>query len=160
MKEIKAPDRYDHHRDRRTLFVAGGISNCPNWQSGIPAALVETDIILLNPRRDEFDVANPALEQEQIEWEHQHILQADAYLFWFCEETLCPITLFELGKVSGLFPTKPLFIGTHPNYARKRDVNFQMLLLRPEVNVVYHLDRVLEQVIEWAKLPFHRYLSS
>jgi len=158
MKEIKAPDCYDHSPSVRTLFVAGGITNCGDWQKAVPIALKETNIDILNPRRDDFDMCSPIMEQEQIEWEHQHILQASAYMFWFCEETLCPITLYELGKVAGLFPTKRLFIGTHQNYKRKRDINFQMQLLRPEVDVVQYLDKLLGQVTEWAKEPFHRHL--
>lgn len=160
MREIKAPDRYEHRPNQRTLFVAGGISNCPEWQSTLPAAFAEIDVHLLNPRRDHFDIGNPVMDQEQIEWEHQHLMQASAYLFWFCEETLCPITLFELGKVIGLFPTRSLFVGTHPNYERKRHVNIQLLLIRPEVTVVQKLDRLLEQVIEWTKEPWHSYIPS
>lgn len=152
MIEIKAPERYEHN-GRRTVFLAGGITNCPDWQREISKALADIDVVLLNPRRDKFNTADPAMEQEQIEWEHEHLLQANAYLFWFCEETICPITLFELGKVAGLFPTRSLFVGTHPKYSRKRDINFQMLLMRPEVSVVYHLDRLTEQIIEWAKHP-------
>ena len=148
MKEIKAPERYEHNPDQRTVFLAGGITNCPDWQREIPKALTE------------IDTSNPAMEQEQIEWEHQHLLQSHAYLFWFCEETVCPITLFELGKVAGLFPAKSLFVGTHPKYSRKRDIDFQMLLMHPEVHVVYALDRLVEQVTKWAKQPFHRYISS
>lgn len=168
MKEIKAPERYvrasparrSHwcpgwappmNSFERALFVAGGISNCPDWQAWLATALVDTEVFLLNPRRGDFDATNPTMEQEQIEWEHQHLLLADAYLFWFCEETLCPITLFELGKVAGMFPAKPLFVGTHQHYSRKRDVSIQLSLMRPEVNIVHCLDKVSDQVIEWDK---------
>lgn len=151
MKEIKSPERYVHDPNRRTLFLAGGITNCENWQKTVPSVMADTDLTLLNPRRGEFERNNPVMEQEQIEWEHQRLLEAGAHLFWFCEETLCPITLFELGKVIGLFPSKPLFVGTHANYERKRDIRIQMLLIRPEIEVVHSLDRLLSQVMEWAK---------
>lgn len=151
MKEIKAPGRYEHRDDHTTLFIAGGISNCEKWQDKVPIALDETDLVLINPRRDNFDVTNPDIEQEQIKWEHKHIIKASSYLFWFGEETLCPITLFELGKVSGLFPNKPIFVGTHPNYERKTNVKVQMLLLRPEIDVVHGLDLLLGQVLIWSK---------
>jgi hypothetical protein len=154
MKEIKAPEYYVHKDEHRTIFIAGGISNCENWQATMPELLAETELVLLNPRREGFDITNPLMEQEQIEWEHLHILEADSYLFWFCEETLCPITLFELGKIIGLFPLKPIFVGTHPKYARHRDIKFQMLLMRPEIHVVHTLSGVTDQVVEWAKQPF------
>jgi len=158
MKEIKSPEDYTVVPGQKSIFVAGGISNCPKWQGEVSVALAETDIVVLNPRRDDFDVTNPAMEQDQIEWEHLHILRASAYLFWFCEETLCPITLFELGKVAGLFANRPLFVGVHPRYKRKRDVRFQMLLMRPEVEVVHRLEALLEQVKSWDKNP-RNYIS-
>lgn len=159
MREIKAPEPYEPHLARRSLFLGGGVSNCPDWRKAVVDALSDYEVDLLNPRRDDFDVTDPMMEQEQIEWEHLNIIQADAYLFWFCEETVCPITLFELGKVAGLFPDKPLFVGTHVNYQRKRDIGFQMLLMRPDVEVVFHLDRVIDQLHAWAKEPFRRYLG-
>ena len=162
MKEIKAPNPYIREDAEgliapscRALFLAGGLSNCPDWQSTVPQAFAEDKITLLNPRRDNFDVTNPLMEQEQIEWEHLNLLQADAYMFWFCAETVCPITLFELGKVAGLFPNKPLFVGAHAKYSRKRDINFQMLLMRPEIQVVHSLVALLVQIKEWVKQPFH-----
>ncbi len=158
MREIKAPESYERHPTRRSLFLGGGLSNCPNWRQEVLLALADYEVDLLNPRRDNFDVTCPVMEQEQIGWEHLGIVQSDAHLFWFCEETVCPITLFELGKVAGL-PKKPLFVGTHVNYARKRDIRFQMLLMRPEVEVVHLLDRILAQLHAWAREPFHRYLG-
>ena len=156
MREIKAPESYMRHPTRRSLFLAGGLTNCPDWRKEVVEALADYEVDLLNPRRDNFDVTNPIMEQEQIEWEHLNILQADAHVFWFCEETVCPITLFELGKVVGLFPDKPLFVGTHASYKRKRDIGFQMLLMRPEVDVVHFMDRILTQLHAWAKKPFCR----
>lgn len=154
MKEIKAPECYEHKSGERVLFIAGGISNCGDWQSGISKSLNDVDIVLLNPRRDDFDLTNPTMEEEQIKWEHQHLLKADAYLFWFCAETLCPITLFELGKVAGLFPKKPIFVGTHIDYKRSRDIGHQMRLMRPEIKIVHYLDLLLNQVREWSQHPF------
>jgi len=152
MKEIKPPEKYEHNSDEFTLFMAGGISI--DWQTLVPEFLCDTDVVLLNPRRDDYDIGNLAMEQEQIEWEHQHLMKTDAYLFWFCAETLCPITLFELGKVAGLFPKKPIFVGTHMEYKRSRDIKYQMTLLRPEIEIVNYLGLLLDQAKEWAQHPF------
>jgi hypothetical protein len=70
--------------------------------------LKDTSLTLINPRRLDFDVENPDMEYEQIVWEHQNLEASDMISFWFPKETLCPITLFELGKY--LKSNKKLFI--------------------------------------------------
>ncbi len=49
-------------------------------------------------------------------WEHDHLRRAKAIMFWFPSETLCPITLYELGAWTILARqtgTK-LFVGADP----------------------------------------------
>lgn len=89
----------------------------------------------------------PGTEEEQITWEHTHLLKADAILFWFPCETLCPIALYELG--SWIFRPKKLFIGCHPEYKRKTDVEIQTKLERPKQRILYSLDDLAKQVLEW-----------
>jgi hypothetical protein len=149
MKEIQCPARFEPGRDDLSLFIAGGISNCPLWQKEFIGLLDDTDLVLLNPRRDEYDVTNISLEEEQIKWEFHHLGLASSYVFWFPKETLCPITLFELGAVSMGLREKRIFIGTHPEYARKRDIKWQMLLRRPEIDVVESLEKLAGQVKDW-----------
>ena len=85
---------------------------------------------------------------EQIIWEHKRLSRADAILFWFPEETLCPITLFELGAWS--YMGKMLFVGHHPNYARKLDICVQLGLVRPDIEVVSSLQDLAAKVERWA----------
>jgi hypothetical protein len=134
---------------QRSVFVAGGISNCPDWQADIIADLVEKSLNadLFNPRREDY----PEEEAEairQIEWEFHALNKADAVLFWFPKETLCPITLLELGRFT--HDTKTIFVGTHPDYQRKLDVITQLRLARPDVQVVHSLDALAEQVLNWS----------
>jgi hypothetical protein len=102
--------------------------------------------------------AELTLEVAQIEWEHRHLLRSDAILFWFPPETLCPIALYELGAWN--FRPKKLFIGCHPDYQRKRDVEIQTRLERPAQVVVDSLEALAKQVMEWEKAKaedyFHR----
>ena len=72
---------------------------------------------------------------------------ADAILFWFPQETLCPIVLYELGAWS--MSGKTIFVGVHPAYSRRQDVEIQTGLVRPEVNVVYSLEELAAQVMSW-----------
>jgi hypothetical protein len=50
----------------RSLFLAGGISNCGDWQREVIAQPADTDLTLLNPRREDFDVSDPAVTEAQI----------------------------------------------------------------------------------------------
>lgn len=133
---------------RNSLFLAGGISHCHDWQREMSARLADTDLTLYNPRRDNFPMNDPEAAREQIEWEHRHLRRAEAILFWFPPETLCPITLFELGAWS--HSTKPLFVGVHPEYQRRTDIEIQLHLSRPEVQIVYSLDALADQVRNFA----------
>lgn len=126
-----------------TLFLGGGITGTADWQKEMVAKLFHTDLTLLNPRRAVFDGSSEA----QIKWEHSHLLRSDAILFWFPPETLCPIVLYELGAWA--FRPKKLFVGCHPDYKRKFDVEIQVGLERPKLEIVYCLDDLANQVIKW-----------
>lgn len=130
-----------------SLFLAGGITGCPDWQQKLVAFLVETPLVLLNPRRAAFPIGDPDAAGKQIAWEHTHLRKADALAFWFPYETLCPIVLYELGAWS--MTQKPLFVGVHPDYQRKQDVYIQTALVRPDVQVVSTLDALARQIIRW-----------
>ena len=134
------------------LFLAGGITGCPDWQQELVVRLQDLQVVLLNPRRANFPIGNPKAASQQIEWEHRHLRKADAIIFWFPSETLCPITLYELGAWSVYRDErgpKPLFIGVHPEYQRRQDVEIQTRLVRPEVQIVYGLPDLAECVKRW-----------
>lgn len=141
-KYIEALDEFDGNGP--SLFLAGGITECVDWQKQVAEILAPLPITIVNPRRAQFPMGDPAAATRQIEWEHRHLRKASAILFWFPCETLCPITLYELGAWS--MTTKPLFIGTHPDYRRRDDVVIQTRLARPDVQVVHSLDDLLKQV--------------
>lgn len=124
---VEAPNDYPSEAD---LFLAGGISNCPDWQQQVIHLLDGEDIVVLNPRRRE--VFTEDIADAQIRWEYGALKSVKTVLFWFPKETLCPITLFELGVFSQRTNTR-LLVGTHPDYARRFDVEVQMKLSRPEV---------------------------
>ena len=130
--------------DTQMVFLAGGITGCPDWQQEIVELLKDTNLTLLNPRRTHFPIGNPNAAQEQIEWEHDHLKMGDAILFWFPCETICPIVLYELGAWS--MTDKPIFVGVHPDYSRRQDVEIQTGLVRPEITVVYSLETLAKQV--------------
>jgi len=143
VKVITAPQELTVRGD---IFLGGGISNCPDWQQEIIDALQDTQLILVNPRR--AGVLEPEWAEEQIEWEYNALRKVNTVIFWFPEETLCPITLLELG----VFTQKPetrIIVGTHPNYERRFDVIKQLKLARPEVEVVDSIPALIENIYKY-----------
>jgi hypothetical protein len=145
MRYIECPEVYNGTED--SLFIAGGITNCPNWQKDLAELIKREPLAVLNPRRRVFIADRQGIEREQINWEYGALKKATGVSFWFPKETLCPITLYELGKQSA--SNKPIFVGVHPEYARRRDVEIQTRLIRPEVRIVYSLEDLAGQIKEW-----------
>jgi len=134
----------------KSVFLAGGISNCPNWQRTAFINLGMSNfenLVLINPRRKSFDVSDHTASVKQIEWEYHHLKAADAILFWFPCETLCPITLFEYGK--WLTKDKPLFVGCDVKYARMQDLIIQTKMEKPSLRVHENLLSLLSDVKNW-----------
>jgi Nucleoside 2-deoxyribosyltransferase like len=154
MKVLQCPDRLtaeDVVSKRNILiFIAGGISNCPDWQKEMIARFKDIDdsLVLINPRRSSFAIEKQEESSFQIEWERDHLNVCDAILFWFPFQTLCPITLFELG-VAAADEDTPIFVACHPAYERKFDVEKQLSLLRPEVEVRDNFEDVVNDVKVW-----------
>lgn len=131
-----------------TLFLAGGISNCPDWQSPVAEMLLaRTNYTIFNPRRNGWSMDDEAEEsRKQIIWEHEHLARSETILFWFPKETLCPITLLEYGKF--LVSDRKLIVGTHPEYQRRLDVEVQGKLERPNIHVWDDLDLMVESLFQ------------
>lgn len=132
-----------------SVFLAGGITGCPDWQKQAINLLDDADVLIFNPRQAAFDVSNPEAAKDQITWEHKALRAADAVLFWFCKQTIQPIVLYELGCWTAQIQ-KPIFVGVHPEYERKPDVVIQTGLLRPELPILDTLPSLCETVRSWA----------
>jgi len=148
MRYIEAPEEYTPSTGELSIFLAGGIQNCPQWQADMTRGLKDTSLNIVNPRRANFPIHDPNAAKAQITWEHKYLRVADAISFWFCKETMCPIVLYELGAWS--MKDKPIFVGMDPEYQRRQDVEIQTGLVRPEVEIVYSLDELTQQVKAWA----------
>lgn len=134
------------YEDEQNVFMAGGITGCPDWQQVMRKLLKDSGVTLLNPRRNEFPIGDPNAANEQIKWEFDMLRASDAIMFWFPKETICPIVLYELGAWS--MSDKPIAVGVHPDYQRKQDVEIQTGLVRPDVEVVYSIVDLSEMVSE------------
>lgn len=134
-----------------TIFLAGGITNCSDWQSYIIEKIKNiNDIIIFNPRREKFDLSNKSLTNEQIEWEHRILSSTTTIAFWFSKGSVNPIALYELGRYGTSSDIK-IFIGIDPEYERKDDIIIQTSLDRPEIakDIVYSLDELAKQIIDF-----------
>jgi hypothetical protein len=149
MEYIEAPEKYSKSLNLKSVFLAGGITDCPDWQSEIVKLLNDIDVALLNPRRKNFPINNPNASRGQIKWEFDHLRKADIILFWFPAESVCPIALYELG--AWCMTNKPISLGMAAGYQRKIDIQEQLALVRPEIKIVYALDKLAEQTTNLIK---------
>ncbi|MFK0120110.1 nucleoside 2-deoxyribosyltransferase domain-containing protein [Streptomyces sp. NPDC090994] len=126
------------------LFLAGGISKCPDWQKTVTAALDDLDVTVCNPRRSNSPLHDPNAETAQVGWEYRHLRRADLVVFWFPESSTShqPIALYELGRLVG--EGGALVVGTDPGYVRRTNVVAQLSLARPELQIYTTLQDTIE----------------
>lgn len=141
---IIAPSE-DKPQYQHRIFLAGGITGCPDWQSEFIRRFGNAPLTMFNPRRPNWDMKDPTCSAEvQIEWEYKRFQEATMLIFWFPKETLCPIVLFELGAY--LKTSKALWIGVHPEYQRRIDVEIQSKLFRPTRDMHYNITDLIKKV--------------
>lgn len=131
----------------RSIFLAGGITGCWNWQDVAKTKLMESQVFdfVINPRREYFDVSDKFQTPIQIKWEYEHLKYSSQIMFWFTADTVQPITLFELGKSIGT--DKTIYVGCDPEYPRQQDVVEQLRLSRPDIYIWGSLDNMLDFIV-------------
>lgn len=144
---MEAPQRYEGTGP--AVFLAGGITGCPDWQA-VAATHLLTHADVLNPRRriyiasgDEGDEGDEYARQ--VEWEFEHLRRADLIMFWFAARQIQPVALFELGAFAA--SEKPIVVGAYPAYPRRTDVVLQLSHARPELAVHSSLESTLAAVV-------------
>ena len=88
----------------KTIFLAGSIEMgaAEDWQEEVVQYFSDVNVVLLNPRRDNWDssweqsISNPQF-YEQVTWELNAMDLADKILINFLPNTKSPISLLELG---------------------------------------------------------------
>lgn len=145
---IKAPNEvYSAYvRNSIKIFLAGGITNCPDWQSYVVGELSDIpNLTIYNPRRSEIKLGDRKVLEQQITWEFQHLEMVDIVLFWFSGGSLNPISLYELG-MWGNSMDRPMIIGCDPAYERKDDIEIQCKLARPDMRVYDSLTDMITEL--------------
>ena len=106
MRMITAPEKYERKSGDITVFLAGGITNCHNWQEEILKYLdtdftpeITSKLVIFNPRRKNFHINDPNATEQQITWEFNRLEEADIFSMYFCAgESDQPICMYELGR--------------------------------------------------------------
>lgn len=125
MYMLKATQRY---ADLPYVFLAGSIEmgKAENWQDRLINELSDYEVVLFNPRRDDWDSSwkqdpTPGTQfHAQVAWELEHIRKSDLVVFYFDPNTQSPITLLELGYVIG--SGKQAIVCCPDGYFRKGNV--------------------------------------
>ena len=136
-----APDEFNPYveslpvsGDPVKVFLAGGITGCKNWQKTVIDILekdLPDDVLIYNPRREEFDTENTISARGQINWEFRHLEEMDIFTMFFAasDTSVGPICLYELGRyiprMQMRFPTdwqNRIIVDIEDGYSRKLDV--------------------------------------
>lgn len=137
MRVYQAPTRIDWYEvaKRKSIFLAGGITGCDDWQTDLIGELQSLNdsglfdlggLVIFNPRRDNFDVMDMEATIEQIKWEHKCLEKCDICSFFFpASESVQPITLYELGRH---LREHHSVVSIQEGYKRAEDVKIQLTL--------------------------------
>lgn len=87
-----------------SVFLSGSIEmgKAIDWQTAVTNGLSHLPITILNPRRNDWDSSwvqdiENAQFKEQVDWEMDHLNEADVIALFLQPDTLSPISLLELG---------------------------------------------------------------
>jgi len=149
---VEAPSEYYgvEIRKRPSLFLAGGITGCSDWQSEMILNLSNELAIIYNPRRPNFSIDDPKAAEVQIAWEFDKLIKATIVSFWFAKGTDNPIVLYELGMHGNSQPDRPIIIGIDEGYSRAKDVVIQTQLSRPEVSIFQGSFQIFSNQVKYA----------
>lgn len=90
------------YKDYPKIFLAGSIEMgaAEPWQEELVNRYAEHDIVFYNPRRPDWDSTWTDTSDkfnEQVNWELDHLEEADIIVMYFDPATKSPISLLELG---------------------------------------------------------------
>ena len=145
---LKPPQPIDLLDTETSVFLAGSIEmgSAIDWQIEITNQLSDREVVVLNPRRDQWDagweqrMSNPMF-LEQVQWELAGQEAATIIAMHFAPETKAPVTLLELG----LFASSGKVIVSCPDgYWRKGNV--EVVCQKFSIPLVGSLDELVAVV--------------
>lgn len=148
---IQAPSHLLREDNNTLIFLAGSIEmgQAENWQKELIEVLNKPYNTILNPRRDDWDstwvqsIDNDQFKK-QVDWELNYLEKADLVIFYFAKNTKSPITLLELGLISGL--NKKAIIYCDPDFWRRGNIE----IISEKYNHLFFIDK--KQFIDYLDL--------
>lgn len=171
IKVITAVEKYEKQPGEITCFLAGGITDCGEWQDEVINYLENVDVdltglVLFNPRRKNFPIHDPNASNEQIAWEFNMLEQMDIFSMYFANspKSVQPICMYELGrnlaKMEVRFPNdymNRITVSVEQGYSREQDVVIQSKLamkgqdfVETNSNPEKHADTII-RAFNWIK---------
>jgi hypothetical protein len=145
--EVKAPGAYDAN-SKYSIFLAGAIDQgqAIDWQKKVARALDNYNVLILNPRRDDWDsswvqsIDNPEFKQ-QVTWELDAQDNADMIVFVFTKDSKAPITFLEFGLYA---PGKDSLVCAEEGFYRQG--NLDIVCERYNIPIYHNLDEMIEDL--------------
>lgn len=101
---VKSPNTIPTEDSRLKIFLGGSIDmgKSENWQARLENELASYDVIVLNPRRDDWNkdwkpVSSDQNFRTQVEWELSALEASDIIVMYFAPGSQSPISLLEFG---------------------------------------------------------------
>lgn len=132
-----------------SVFLAGSIELgiAEDWQAYVENKLAEIDILIFNPRREDWDSSwtqhkGDAHFRQQVEWELNALEHADVIAMYFAPSTKSPVSLLELGLFAH---TDKLIVCCPDGFWRKGNVD--IVCEKYSIMQVDTLDNLVEKII-------------
>ena len=159
MRIVQAPNNYEYGNGDIVCFLGGGIQKC-GWHETVLDELCRlnpTHLVVINPKRDSFDLTNTEIAIEQIKWEFHYLnsLVNRPYIFSMYfdnSDSPQPICFYEIGRYIQIMKSfnslSDCVISVHPKFSRKLDVITQVslatdnMLIPTECTALEHANRI------------------
>ena len=145
-----APLQWPEALDAKVVFLAGSIDlgAAEPWQAQVESAVEDLDLVLLNPRRDDWDDSwqqtfENRVFREQVKWELEGLERAALIAMYFAPESQAPVTLLELGLTAR---SERLVVCCPEGYWRRGNV--EIVCRRYGVELVPSLEILIDRVSE------------
>lgn len=124
---LTSPARLPLQHDRARIFLGGSIDMgaAPDWQKELIAKLHSENVLILNPRRPDWnpewkpDADEPEFHR-QVQWELAALESADVIVLYLSPGSQSPISLMEMGLYAR---SGKLVVLCPPGFWRKGNVD-------------------------------------
>jgi len=144
-EEIKAPNDFDILAGRKSVFLGGAIDQgaAADWQSKVAKALKDLDVVVLNPRRDDWDEsweqsADDPEFRKQVDWELKAQEACGLCLYVLLKDSKGPVTMLEIGLFA---PRKDVALCVEEGFHRRG--NLEIVAEKYSVPIYRKLDDLI-----------------